>query len=111
MDLKNNIVEKEKNNKIHIKNPKKLKRTKKLNYTFDMLNIPIGSTLTYINDPTETCEVVDNDKINFEGEIMILYTLAKNFFDLKFDLDTSELDYFKYNEKVLSQIYNELNIN
>jgi hypothetical protein len=37
-----------------------------------MVEIPLGSELTFVRDPNVKCEVVDNKKIKFEGDITSL---------------------------------------
>ena len=38
-------------------------------FNFDMINVPVGSILTFVKDPTITSIVVDTHKIEFEDEI------------------------------------------
>lgn len=38
-------------------------------FNFDMVNIPIGSTLTFVKDPSLTSTVLDKHKIDFEGDV------------------------------------------
>ena len=38
-------------------------------FNFDMINVPIGSLLTFVKDPTITATVVDQNKIKFEDQI------------------------------------------
>ena len=38
-------------------------------FNFDMINVPVGSILTFVKDPTITSTVVDKHKIKFEDEI------------------------------------------
>ena len=38
-------------------------------FNFDMIDVPVGSTLTFVKDPTITSTVVDKHKIEFEGVI------------------------------------------
>jgi len=41
-------------------------------FNFDMINVPVGSTLSFVKDPTITSIVVDKHKIEFEDEIHLL---------------------------------------
>ena len=38
-------------------------------FNFDMINVPVGSVLSFVKDPTITSIVVDKHKIEFEDEI------------------------------------------
>ena len=38
-------------------------------FNFDMINVPVGSILTFVKDPTITSTVVDKHKIKFEDEV------------------------------------------
>ena len=38
-------------------------------FNFDMINVPIGSLLSFVKDPTITATVVDQNKIKFEDQI------------------------------------------
>jgi len=37
-------------------------------FNFQMIGVPVGSTLTFTKDPTITSIVLNNNKIEFEGE-------------------------------------------
>lgn len=39
-------------------------------FRFSMVDIPVGSTLTFSKDETITAHVVDDKKIEFEGQVM-----------------------------------------
>lgn len=41
-------------------------RKKRGNFSFDLVNIPIGAILTFSKDDTLTCTVIDDKKIEFE---------------------------------------------
>lgn len=93
---------KEKNNKVE-------KRPRKPNFSFEQLNIPIGSTLTFVKDSSITCEVIDNtNKIKFRDEIMTLTTAAKILLNIEKGKTIYGPGYFCYNGKLISQIYDEL---
>ena len=47
------------------------------NYTFDYWKIPVGAVLEYIENPSIKCTVVDNRKVEYNGEIMFMTPLAK----------------------------------
>lgn len=39
-------------------------------FNFKIAEVPVGALLTFTRDPSITCTVVDNRKVNFEGEVM-----------------------------------------
>ncbi len=47
-------------------------RNKRGNFNFELVNIPIGSTLTFSKDDDVSCIVIDNKKVDFEGTAMSL---------------------------------------
>lgn len=47
------------------------------NFSFSKCGIPIGSTLQYVNDPTITCIVFDDRKVEYDNKQMYLTGLAK----------------------------------
>jgi transcriptional regulator with XRE-family HTH domain len=55
----------------------KEKRTRGNNFTFSEWQIPKGAILRYRLDPTIICEVVDERRVLFNGEIMYLTGVAK----------------------------------
>ena len=56
---------------------KKESRTRSANFTFSEWEIPVGAELEYYADKNITCMVVDDRKVNFNGEIMSLTGAAK----------------------------------
>ena len=46
-------------------------------FAFSKLNIPVGAILTFCKDKTITCKVVDDRKIEFEGELCSLTAAAR----------------------------------
>ncbi len=52
-------------------------RTRSNNFTFSEWKIPVGAVLQYRHDPTITCTVVDERKVEFNGEMMYLTSVAK----------------------------------
>ena len=88
------------------------KRPRRPNFSFEMLNIPVGSILTYINDSNITCKTIDNNnKVEFRNEVMTLTGVAKILLNLKPGDTVSGPTCFYYKDKLVSQIYDELIIN
>ena len=56
---------------------KKESRTRSAKITFSEWEIPVGAELEYYADKNITCTVVDDRKVNFNGEIMSLTGAAK----------------------------------
>lgn len=46
-------------------------------FTFEMVKVPIGETLTFVKDTSITCIVADNTNVNYQGRLMLLTTAAK----------------------------------
>jgi len=44
--------------------------TRQANLTFDMLGIPKGTILTFLNHPDITCEVIDEKKVKFRDRVL-----------------------------------------
>ena len=47
------------------------------NFSFEKCQIPVGSTLQYINNPVVTCTVADERKVEYNGKQMYLTGVAK----------------------------------
>jgi len=47
------------------------------NFSFSKCGIPVGSTLQYVNDPSITCTVFDDRKVEYGNKQMYLTGLAK----------------------------------
>lgn len=73
-------------------------------FSFTKCQIPIGSTIVYIYDETITAKVVDDRKIEYQGEIMYMTTLAKK---LTGKLVIRGPECFKYNGILLPEYYNK----
>ena len=52
-------------------------RTRRAGFNFKMASIPIGSELVYVNDNNVKARVIDNKRIDFNGEISSLSTAAQ----------------------------------
>lgn len=82
-------------------------KERKTNITFEMLKIPIGSTLTYVKDNTITCKTVDkNNKVEYKGKI---YSISKLCCELTGNHVSGSL-YLKYKGKILADIRKEMNV-
>ena len=87
---------------------KKRKYTKR--FSFSYVNIPIGSELIYTRDEDIKCKVISDNKVEYNGKNYSLSRLADEL------LQQSGYNwkgvqgplYFKYNEKTLSELRDEL---
>ena len=52
-------------------------RIRGANFTFSEWEIPVGAVLEYYKNPDIRCTVVDDRKVEYEGEIMFLTSVAK----------------------------------
>jgi hypothetical protein len=84
-------------------------QTKKI-FTFSQVNIPIGSEIIFTRDENIVCKVISNREIEFEGETYTLSGLAKKLLNGMGYVWKSVQGpmYFKYNEKTLYELRNEL---
>lgn len=53
------------------------RRARATNFTFAEINIPVGAVLVNIADPSITCKVVDDRRVEYNGEAMYVTTMAK----------------------------------
>ncbi|MBQ9130470.1 MAG: GIY-YIG nuclease family protein [Clostridia bacterium] len=53
------------------------RRARHANYTFDYWNIPVGAELIHCEDPSIKCVVVDNRRVEYNGEILYMTPFAK----------------------------------
>ena len=52
-------------------------RIRGANFTFSEWEIPVGAVLEYYKNPDIKCTVVDDRKVEYEGEVMFLTSVAK----------------------------------
>ncbi|MDD4291924.1 MAG: GIY-YIG nuclease family protein [Clostridia bacterium] len=80
-------------------------RSKGENFSFFKCHIPVGATLVYVGNEEITCTVVDDRKIDYNGQIMYTTTLAKILTGRKHGVNGPM--YFTYNGKNLGTYYDE----
>lgn len=91
-----------------ITTPSSTKVPKLSKLTFDMLKIPIGSTLTYVLDNNITCKTVDTTtKVEYQGKI---YRLSGLVTYLKNGGSWQGSYFFTYNNERLTDIRKRLQI-
>ncbi len=52
-------------------------RERRSNFNFKMVDIPIGATLSFVEQPNITCKVLDNRRIVFNGENLSMTKAAQ----------------------------------
>ncbi|MPN14467.1 hypothetical protein SDC9_161794 [bioreactor metagenome] len=72
-----------------------------------MLSIPVGSILSFINDDSITCEVLDSkNKVTYEGTTYTLSSLASKVLTEKYgwsqNVSVAGPRYFNYENETLS---------
>ena len=72
-------------------------------FLFTKCQIPVGSEIVYIHDESVVVKVIDDRKIEYQGEIMNMTTLAKKLTN-KSVIRGPEC--FKYNDTLLTELYN-----
>lgn len=78
------------------------------NFSFSKCGIPVGSTLQYINDPTITCTVFDDRKVEYNNSQMYLTGLAKQLLGKRIGICGPR--YFTYKGERLDEIRHRLNV-
>lgn len=92
---------------------RKWKRTTRANSTFKLLNIPIGSEISFTHDYGITAKVFDEvNSVEFEGVVYSVTGLAKKLLIEKLDrpknISINGWLYFTYNNMVLSDLRDEV---
>ena len=78
------------------------------NFSFKKCEIPVGAILQYINDPTITCTVVDDRKIEYDNKEMYLTGLAKILLGKRIGICGPR--YFTYKGERLDEIRHRLKV-
>ena len=88
------------------------KKKQKSPTRFYMVNIPVGSTLVFIKDPTKTVTTVDDiNKVNLNGEVMAISEAASR---LRGKNNRGEYPstcgqaWFTYNGRLITELRNEI---
>lgn len=79
-------------------------------FTFKKCNIPVGSKITFARDESKFAIVVDDRRVEYNGEVMSLTALAKILLKLGKDGHVAGPRYFKYNGEILNDIRERLEI-
>ncbi len=84
------------------------RRARHANYTFDYWNIPVGAELIHCEDPSIKCVVVDNRRVEYNGEILYMTPFAKKIGNSSSHGPGYIERKFMYNGKTLKEIESEL---
>ena len=79
-------------------------------FSFDMVNIPVGARITYCKDESIFCTVVDDKKVEFNGEVMSLTMVARIVMNLDRSAPIAGPRFFKYNGEMLNDIRERLGV-
>lgn len=80
---------------------------KRARFSFDEMEIEPGSELVFKNDETIKCTVVDDHSVSYQGKTVSLSSLTVQVGH--FANNMPPLPYWKYNGRLLSDIFNEVN--
>lgn len=78
------------------------------NFSFSKCEIPVGATLKYVNNPTITCTVYDDRKIEYNNKQMYLTGLAKILLGKRVGICGPH--FFTYEGERLDEIRHRLNV-
>ena len=85
-----------------------IKRKRRPNFTFNMLNVPIGAEIIFTLEETKKAKVIDNRMVSYNDIPLMSLTKLTNSF-LNFKVSVAPLPYWTYNGRNLSDIYDEVN--
>lgn len=86
------------------------KQARATNFSFSYYKIPIGAVLVHINNPDVTCKVVDDRRIEYNGETMYITPFAKMISGKEYISHGPKYlaEHFKYNEQLLKAICDKI---
>ena len=77
-------------------------------FSFTKCQIPVGSEIVYIHDESVVAKVIDDRKIEYQGEIMYMTTLVKKLTGKTIGIQGPL--FFKYNGIPLTEYYNKYQV-
>lgn len=83
----------------------KLRRRRPV-FTFTDLEVPNGAELVFVRDEEHKCRVLDERKVEYEGETTSLTALTTNLIGAS--TNVAPLRYWTYDGRNLSEVYNEI---
>ncbi len=92
-------------NEVHLE-----KQSRGANFSFSDYDIPIGAVLVHIDDPSISCTVVDNRRIEYNGETMYITPFAKLISGKEYITKGPKylVEHFLYGDKLLGDICYEI---
>lgn len=75
------------------------------NFNFGEMNVPVGAELVFVRGGDATCRVVDDKRVEYEGEEYRLTALTTQLCGAT--RNVAPMPYWQYEGRVLSDIYNE----
>ncbi len=83
-------------------------RARKTNFSFADCDIPLGAVLIHTENPSITCTIADDRRIEYNGETMYITPFAKLVSGKKYITQGPKylLEHFTYNGKLLKEIIN-----
>ncbi len=77
-------------------------------FSFEKCHIPKGAVLRYVKNPTITCTVYDDRKVEYQGQLMYMTPLVKLLTGS--DVNVAGPMFFTYNDKNLQEYYKEYQV-
>ena len=88
------------------------KQARGTNFTFTDCKIPVGAVLVHIDDPSITCTVADERRIEYRGETMYITPFAKMISGKGYITQGPKYlaEHFEYNGELLKDICDRLGV-
>ena len=83
----------------------KLNERRRPNFNFAKMGVPEGSELVFVSGGEHRCRVVDERRVEYEGEVYRLSALTAELLDK--DYHVAPMPHWLYDGRSLSDIYNE----
>ena len=82
-----------------------VKSNRRLPLDYEVMGIPVGATLTYIDDETITVEIASSKKVKYNNEVVSLTKATQEI--LKLDYAVQPTRHWLYEGKSLQEVYDE----
>ena len=79
-------------------------RSRRPNYNFEEMGIPVGAVLESVDDDS-TLEVVDNRKVKYKGQVTTLTAATRDMLGLEYSVSPGQ--HWTYNGRSVREIYND----
>lgn len=83
------------------------KQDRSANFSFEEIQIPVGAVLEYVEDVSISCKVVDNRRIEYDGNVMYITPFVRLISGKNWITNGPRflLDHFMYNKVILRSLY------